>query len=117
MVSNDNNTTFTIGSKDRARFAVGNLVQHKLLDYRGVVIDVHEDFQGSEDWYESEAKTKPSKNQPWYEVLVHGSARVSYVAQQNLDCDLTGMPVDHPLIRMFFNEFHSAKYHVGGPMN
>ena len=48
------------------RFRVGQLIQHKLFDYRGVVFDVDATFQGSAEWYETMARSRPPKDRPWY---------------------------------------------------
>jgi heat shock protein HspQ len=108
---------FTLAGGAQPRFRVGQLVHHKLFDYRGVVVDVHSEYRGTDEWYDEVAKTKPPKDQPWYEVLVNESARVTYVADRNLDLDVTGMPIAHPLIRVFFTEFHRGAYRVGGLSN
>ena len=99
------------------RFEVGQIVHHRLFDYRGVIVDVHLEFQGTDSWYERVAKSRPPKDQPWYEVLVHGSDRTTYVAERNLEQDLSGLPVEHPLLRMYFTEFSGGRYRVGGPVN
>ena len=51
-----------------ARFAVGDLIRHRLFDYRGVVVDVDPCFNGDESWYQQVALTRPPKNRPWYHV-------------------------------------------------
>jgi len=86
----------------RAKFSVGQLVHHKRFGYRGVVIDVDPRFQGTEEWYETMARSKPPKDKPWYHVLVDGGERETYVAERNLDPDETGRPIDHPLVPKFF---------------
>ena len=35
-----------------ARFAPGEIICHRLYDYRGVVVDVDAVFSGDDDWYE-----------------------------------------------------------------
>ena len=109
--------TILFAAPDRPRYQVGQIVSHKLFGYRGVIVDVHRNYQGTEEWYERVAKSKPPKDQPWYEVLVHDSSRTTYVAERNLDIDISGMPIEHPMIRMFFNEFHKGRYRVGGLVN
>ena len=47
-----------------AAFSMGELVWHRLFDYRGVVIDVDPVFMGSEEWYEQMAMSQPPKDQP-----------------------------------------------------
>ena len=36
----------------RARFAIGDVVRHRLFDFRGVIFDVDPVFANSEEWYE-----------------------------------------------------------------
>ncbi len=35
------------------------MVRHKLFDYRGVIFDAEATFQGSDEWYEAMARTRP----------------------------------------------------------
>ena len=94
----------------RTKFSVGQLVHHKLFDYRGVIVDFDRDFQGSDEWYDAVAKTRPPKDQPWYHVLVHGEAHSTYVAERNLEPDDSGEPVVHPMIEHFFSRFENGVY-------
>lgn len=94
----------------RTKFTVGQLVHHRLFDYRGVVFDVDWDFQGTEEWYEAVAQTRPPKDKPWYHVLVHGQAHSTYVAERNLEPDDSVDPVDHPMIERFFVKFENGVY-------
>ena len=91
-------------------FSVGDLVHHKLFDYRGVVFDVDPQFMLSDEWYESVARSRPPKDQPWYHVLVHGAAHTTYVAQRNLEPDASDKPVSHPLIEELFSSFDEGRY-------
>src|SRR3954466_7369378 len=36
-----------------ARFTIGEVVRHKLFDFRGVIFDVDPVFANSEEWYDS----------------------------------------------------------------
>ena len=63
-------------SEARARFRVGQPIQHKRFAYRGVIVDVDPVFCGTEAWYEAMATSRPPKDRPWYHVLVHDGARV-----------------------------------------
>ncbi|MGD2084162.1 MAG: heat shock protein HspQ [Chromatiales bacterium] len=93
-----------------ARFHVGQIVHHRLFDYRGVIVDVDPVFQGSEDWYQQVARTRPPKDSPWYRVLVHGSDAETYVAERNLEPDPSGEPVRHPLVGQMLGEFEDGRY-------
>ena len=94
----------------RVKFAVGELVQHRLFDYRGVVVDVDAEFQATDEWYEAVAKSRPPKNKPWYHVLVHEGDHSTYVAEQNLETDPVLAPVNHPMVEHFFSSFEQGKY-------
>jgi len=93
-----------------AHFAIGDLVNHKLFNYRGVVYDVDPQFALSEEWYETVARSRPPKDQPWYRVLVHNAINETYVAERNLEPDGTEDPVSHPLIDALFTGFMDGRY-------
>ncbi len=94
----------------RARFRVGQLVHHKRFDYRGVIVDVDATFQGTEEWYEAMARSRPPKDLPWYHVLVDRAAHMTYVTEQNLEPDLSGEPIVHPALDQFFDELRDGLY-------
>ena len=93
-----------------AKFQVGELIYHKLFDYRGVVVDVDANFSGSEEWYNTMARSIPPKDEPWYHVLVHQAVHSTYVAEKNLKPDGTGKPITHPLLKQFFEEIRDGVY-------
>ena len=107
----------TVTNITRTKFAVGELIQHKLFEYRGVIADVDRNFQASEEWYQAVAKSRPPKDKPWYHVLVHGSDHTTYVAERNLEADDSVDPVEHPLIEQFFDRFDNGKYSRRGSNN
>src|SRR5690349_17586814 len=85
----------------KARFTIGDVVKHKLHDFRGVVFDIDPVFANSEEWYDSiPAEVRPKREQPFYHLLAESedSSYVAYVSQQNLLADGEGGPVDHPSI-------------------
>jgi heat shock protein HspQ len=89
-----------------ARFAIGQVVRHRLFDFRGVIFDVDPVFANSEEWYEAIPEAlRPSKDQPFYHLLAENSesAYVAYVSQQNLLPDESEEPVDHPAIATMFD--------------
>ena len=94
----------------RNKFHSGQVIRHKLFDYRGVVFGVDQTFQLSEDWYEEVARSRPPKDQPWYHVLVHGSHQTTYVAERNLEPDPSEQPVEHPLLNRYFDKFIDGFY-------
>ena len=100
-----------------ARFGVGQLIQHKLFDYRGVVIDVDPCFMGSEEWYQQVAQTRPPKESPWYRVLVHNANHETYVAERNLEEDGSAEPIFHPSLESHFSDFRDGVYITDMPAN
>ena len=92
------------------RFKVGQVVHHKLFDYRGVIFGADESFKGTDHWYEDMAKTRPPKEKPWYQVLVHRKTHTTYVAEKNLDIDVSRDPIDHPLLPILFNDLKDGQY-------
>jgi len=100
-----------------ALFSVGDLVHHKLFDYRGVIIDVDAEFAGTDEWYEQVARSRPPKDRPWYHVLVHGGEHTTYVAERHLEPDTGGAPVRHPLVDTYFRDFRDGHYLTAGLIN
>ena len=94
----------------RARFAIGELVHHKLFGYRGVVVDVDPEFSGTDEWYQQVARSRPPKDQPWYHVLPHGARHQTYVAERNLEGDSTQAPIDHPGVDFYFERLEDGVY-------
>ncbi len=102
-------------SNHQARFGVGQLVHHKRFDYRGVVVDVDATFEGTEEWYETMALSRPPRDRPWYHVLVHEAAHMTYVAERNLESDTSGRPIRHPALGRFFDEMRDGAYVCSKP--
>ena len=100
-----------------AYFSVGDLVHHKLFDYRGVIVDVDPHLMLSDQWYEAVARSRPPKDQPWYRVLVHDATHETYVAERNLETDTSSEPVHHPLIETCFDSFSDGRYLTAERMN
>ncbi|MDA0322613.1 MAG: heat shock protein HspQ [Verrucomicrobia bacterium] len=90
-------------------FKPGDIVHHRRYGYRGVVVDLDEECQASEEWH-SANQTQPDRRQAWYHVLVDGGTQTTYVAQQNLEPDSTQAPVYHPLVEYFFTQYEDGHY-------
>ena len=93
-----------------AKFSVGQLVHHKIFDYRGVIVDMDPRFMGSHDWYRQMAKTDPPRDRPWYHVLVDEFEHRTYVAERNLEADPTQNPVRHPDVAAQFTGLEEGRY-------
>ncbi|MBA3838642.1 MAG: DNA-binding protein [Zymomonas sp.] len=108
-------TTLAMPPVAHASFAIGDVVRHRLFDFRGVVFDVDPVFANSEEWYAAiPADIRPRKDQPFYHLLAENSdsTYVAYVSQQNLVMDDTEEPIDHPAIPGLFTGYEQGKYRL-----
>ena len=96
-----------------ARFAIGDVVRHRLFAFRGVIFDVDPVFANSEEWYAAiPEEARPERDQPFYHLLAENaeSSYIAYVSQQNLERDISEEPVDHPAIDGIFEPFAEGRY-------
>lgn len=99
----------------RARFAPGDIVRHRMFDFRGIVFDIDPVFANSEEWYDAiPEEIRPAKEQPYYHLLAENgdSSYIAYVSQQNLVADSDGGPIDHPQIDAMFEGLDDGRYRV-----
>ena len=104
----------------RARFAIGDVVRHRLFDFRGVVFDIDPVFANSEEWYDSIPEhVRPAREQPFYHLLAENgdSSYTAYVSQQNLLGDGEAGPVDHPSVDELFEPFAKGRYKLRRSMS
>jgi heat shock protein HspQ len=98
-----------------ARFGIGDVVRHRLFDFRGVIFDVDPVFANSDEWYEAIPEDiRPSKDQPFYHLLAENaeSSYVAYVSQQNLVTDDSDEPIEHPAIATMFDGLEGGRYRL-----
>ena len=107
----------TVTNISRAKFSIGDLVHHQLFDYRGVIVDIDATCQSTDEWYEAVARSRPPKDKPWYHILVDGAARSTYVAEQNLERDVSSEPINHPMLAQIFSRFEGGRYFREGRPN
>jgi heat shock protein HspQ len=96
-----------------ASFAIGDVVRHRMLDFRGVIFDVDPVFANTEEWYQAIPEDfRPRKDQPFYHLLAENaeSTYVAYVSQQNLVPDDSDEPIEHPAIAGLFHGFADGRY-------
>lgn len=99
----------------RTRFAIGDVVRHRMFDFRGVIFDIDPVFANSEEWYDSIPEgIRPDRNQPFYHLFAETdeSSYTAYVSQQNLVSDSLGGPVEHPEVDQMFDQFEDGRYRV-----
>ena len=79
----------------KAKFALGQVVRHRVYAFRGVVFDIDPVFNNTEDWWQSiPAEIRPVKDQPYYHLLA----------------DTSGEPLRHPQLGEYFVEDEDGRY-------
>ena len=102
-----------------ARFGIGDVVRHRIFDFRGVIFDVDPVFSNSDEWYEAiPEELRPAKEQPFYHLLAENteSSYIAYVSQQNLLPDESEEPIDHPAIGAMFERIEGGGYKLRGEL-
>jgi heat shock protein HspQ len=96
-----------------AKFAIGQVVKHRVYPFRGVIFDVDPEFGNTEEWWESiPEEIRPSKDQPFYHLFAENAETqyIAYVSEQNLLPDTSGEPVHHPQIEEVFERNANGGY-------
>ena len=94
----------------QAKFRIGQIVEHKLFNYRGVVFEVDPVFSLSDEWYDQVARSRPPRDRPWYHVLVDNGAHTTYVAERHLRATDNVGEIHHPAIADFFSGYSNGYY-------
>jgi heat shock protein HspQ len=100
-----------------AKFAIGQLVKHRIYPFRGVIYDVDPTFSNTEEWWRSiPAEVRPSKDQPFYHLYAENaeSHYIAYVSEQNLLPDDSGEPSRHPQVDEVFIRTETGEYRRRG---
>jgi len=92
-----------------SKFHVGQLVAHRRLGYRAVVVDVDPVYRQNDAWCETE-HTDSARSDPWYRILPDGTAHEAYLPERSLVGDRRGGRIRHPLLWFYFNDFCDGTY-------
>ena len=88
-----------------AKYRVGQVVRHRIHEFRGLIFDVDPVFNNSEEWWLAiPAEMRPRKDQPFYHLFAENAETeyIAYVSEQNLLPDLSAKPLRHPQIAELF---------------
>jgi heat shock protein HspQ len=94
-----------MGKVRHAKYRVGQVVRHRIHDFRGLIFDVDPEFSNTEEWWLSiPPEMRPRKDQPFYHLLAENAETeyIAYVSEQNLLPDPSGKPLRHPQIAELF---------------
>ena len=87
-----------------AKFNIGDLVIHKRIRYRAIVVDVDPLFQASGNYNPQASQREFATRNPWYRLLVDDSSQMTYVEETMLIADPSQQPINNPHIRNYLNE-------------
>lgn len=94
----------------KAGFNLGDIIIHREQNFRGVIVDVDADFQGSDQWYDENTTNEPSKTRPWYHILVDEEGAMAYVSEQNIYSDSSKEKIENPMVDDIFSEYNAGHY-------
>jgi heat shock protein HspQ len=88
-----------------AKFAIGQIVRHRIFPFRGLIFDIDPEFANTEEWWLSiPEELRPRKDQPYYHLYAENAdtTYLAYVSEGNLLLDDTSVPLRHPDIAEHF---------------
>jgi heat shock protein HspQ len=96
-----------------ARFSIGQVIRHRVYEFRGVVFDVDPEFadcSGTHDAILVELRSR--RDQPFYYLFAENDQNpyIAYVSEQNLMPDPSDEPVSHPQLDHLFERDESGCY-------
>jgi heat shock protein HspQ len=96
-----------------AKFAIGQVVRHRVFDFRGLIFDVDPEFDNTEEWWLSIPEdVRPRKDQPFYHLFAENAETeyIAYVSEQNLLPDESSEPLRNPMIGEMFTRHKNGTY-------
>src|SRR5215204_1797263 len=96
-----------------AKFAIGQVVRHRVFDFRGLIFDVDPEFDNTEEWWLSISEdVRPRKDQPFYHLFAENAETeyIAYVSEQNLLPDDSNEPLRHPQVAEVFEQDEKGSY-------
>jgi heat shock protein HspQ len=98
-----------------AKFAIGQIVRHRIYPFRGLIFDIDPEFANTEEWWLAiPEELRPRKDQPYYHLYAENaeSTYLAYVSEGNLLLDDTSTPLRHPDIAEHFISDASGVYRL-----
>jgi len=94
----------------KAGFNLGDIIVHTEQNFRGVIVDVDADYQGTDEWYDMNTTNQPSKTRPWYHILVDEEGAMAYVSEQNIYSDSSKEEIENPMVDDIFADYNAGHY-------
>lgn len=86
-----------------AKFNIGDLVMHRRIRYRAIVVDVDPIFQASGQYNPQAHKHEFATRHPWYRLLVDDSSQMTYVEENMLIAAPDQQPINNPNLHQYFS--------------
>ncbi len=96
-----------------AKFAIGQVVKHRVFPFRGLIFDVDPEFDNTEEWWLSiPEEIRPRKDQPFYHLFAENAETeyIAYVSEQNLLPDTSDEPLRNPMVGQKFERTATGAY-------
>lgn len=96
-----------------AKFLIGQVVRHRVHDFRGVIFDIDPEFSNTEEWYQAIPEAiRPNREQPFYHLFAENreTQYIAYVSEQNLVLDDSDQPMTHLPLNDFFDRDEQGRY-------
>ena len=93
-----------------AKFSLGQVIYHREMKYRGVIVDVDPIFLGDGETASRAVGEDEPLDRPWYHVLGDGKNHVTYVSESSLSADASGEPVVNQALMLFFKGYEGDHY-------
>jgi heat shock protein HspQ len=96
-----------------AKFAIGQVVKHRVFPFRGLIFDVDPEFDNTEEWWLSiPEEIRPRKDQPFYHLFAENAETeyIAYVSEQNLLPDTSDEPLRNPMVGEMFERTATGAY-------
>ncbi len=96
-----------------AKFAIGQVVKHRVFPFRGLIFDVDPEFDNTEEWWLSiPEEIRPRKDQPVYHLFAENAETeyIAYVSEQNLLPDTSDEPLRNPMVGQMFERTATGAY-------
>ena len=97
----------------QAKFAIGQVVKHRLFPFRGLIFDIDPVFANTDEWWLAiPEEIRPKKDQPFYHLYAENAETeyVAYVSEQNLLPDDTSVPLRHASVIELFSRDAGGAY-------
>lgn len=93
-----------------ANFSIGQIVDHRILHFRGVVFDIDFYFLSCISKQLHTFNHTPEHTQLWYHLLIDNSAYRIYVPETDLEASNNTAKISHPALEFYFSRFRNGIY-------